>query len=676
MLINLSQITKQYGSKVLFEKTSARIDTRSRMALIGPNGSGKSTLIRMILGEEAVDAGKIVRAQGLTIGHLPQDLPARGEDAASRTVLQEVLKLDGRRSDLLALKNDLELQLSEMDYSNETIANEVLERYTRVVEELEHLDEYRIEARAQEILMGMGFKVSDFSRRLTEFSGGWLMRIALARVLLLDPDLLVLDEPTNHLDLESLLWLEDFLKNHAGALLLVSHDTEFVNRLVNEVLELDQEQFFLYRGNLDSYINQKEERLTLMRSQYANQQDRIAQLESFVKRFGAKASKAKQAQSRVKLIEKIKSESTVVIAEERDTVGFRFPPAPHSGKEVITAQKMSFSYGAKTIFRNLDWIIPRGSRVGVVGPNGVGKTTLLRILAGAMEPTQGSIRHGHLVKVGYYSQFQAESLDFNKSILQELEMTAPEMPISRVRGVAGAFLFSGDAVNKKCGVLSGGEKARVALAKLLLSPSNFLILDEPTNHLDVESRGVLLEALQNYDGTLCMVSHDRSFMSGLVDTVMLVEPAPESDPNRGSQVTVTVGSYDEYLSKLEASLRDKKKASLSGMPSKKSEARPDNRKEARAEARTEDKAAVSAENSKGISNNQKRAWTQERDKKEKEISVLEAKLAVLSESLSDTKVYEDKPKLMALMEDQRKTQSAIHSAVSRWEELCGLLGES
>lgn len=674
MLINLSQITKQYGSKVLFENTSARIDTRSRMALIGPNGSGKSTLIRMILGEEAVDAGKIVRAQGLTIGHLPQDLPARGDDAASRTVLQEVLRMDGRRAEVIALKNDLEQQLSEMDYSDEDRANEVLERYTRVVEELEHLDEYRIEARAQEILMGMGFKITDFSRRLTEFSGGWLMRIALARVLLLDPDLLVLDEPTNHLDLESLLWLEDFLKNHAGALLLVSHDTEFVNRLVNEVLELDQEKFFLYRGNLDSYVTQKEERLTLMRSQYANQQDRIAQLESFVKRFGAKASKARQAQSRVKLIEKIKNESTVVIPDERDTVGFRFPPAPHSGKEVVTAQKMSFSYDAKTIFRNLDWIIPRGSRVGVVGPNGVGKTTLLRILAGAMEPTQGALRHGHLVKVGYYSQFQAESLDYKKSILQELEATAPEMPIARVRGVAGAFLFSGDAVAKKCGVLSGGEKARVALAKLLLSPSNFLILDEPTNHLDVESRGVLLEALQNYDGTLCMVSHDRTFMSSLVDTVLLVEPAPEADPNRGSQVTLTVGSYDEYLMKLEASLRDKKKASLSGLSSKK----PGNNKDANTKSETPTKPrseTSAASTTEGPSNNQKRAWTQEREKREKEIAKLEAQLALLSEALSDTAVYEDKPKLMALMEDQRKTQGAIQTALSRWEELSGLLGD-
>ncbi|MGK5086141.1 ABC-F family ATP-binding cassette domain-containing protein, partial [Bdellovibrionota bacterium FG-2] len=530
-MLHIHGLSKQFGAKVLFEGAEAHLGHRSRVALIGPNGAGKSTLIKVILGLESPDAGRITRASHLMIGYLPQEVPK----FSGRSVLEEVQSMGGRREELLELRRELEEKLAQG-------AGEAdLERYGRVLEELEHLDEYRLESRAKSILGGMGFRPSDFDRPLTEFSGGWLMRVALSRILLMDPDLLLLDEPTNHLDLESLLWLENFLRGFRGAILVISHDTEFLNRIVHEVLEIDQRRLWNYRGNIDAYVTQKQERLTILRAQYAGQQAKIAEIEAFVERFGAKATKARQAQSRLKQLEKME---LIELPDDNSSVRFRFPPSPHSGKEVIIVKSAGMSYGEKTVLRDLNWVISRGTRTAIVGVNGAGKTTLLKLLSQKMAPSQGEVRLGHLVKVGYYAQMQAESLNPALSILQELEAVAPDWPISRVRAIAGAFLFTGDAVEKRCAVLSGGEKARVALAKLLLAPSNFLILDEPTNHLDVESRGVLLEALQNYSGTLCLVSHDRAFVSPLVDSVLEIVPSP-----KGSEVIHLLGGYEDYLSR-------------------------------------------------------------------------------------------------------------------------------
>lgn len=640
-MIHLRTLSKQFGSKILFEKTDAHIGYRSRVALIGPNGAGKSTLIRMILGQDSADSGQITRAQHLSIGYLAQEVPKFG----GTTVLTEVMRLDGRREELLQAKSELETELSRADESDPETASH-LEHYGRLLEELEHLDEYRLESRAKEILSGMGFRPSDWDRSLTEFSGGWLMRVALSRVLLMDPDLLLLDEPTNHLDLESLLWLEDFLGNYRGALLLVSHDTAFLNRMVTEVLEIDQKQLFTYKGNLDAYSVQKSERLALLRAQYEGQQAKIAEIEAFVTRFGAKATKARQAQSRLKQLEKMER---IELPDDRASVRFRFPPAPHSGKEVITVQNAALSFGEKKVFKDLNWVIRRGSRVAIVGVNGAGKTTLLKLLAGVLPATTGEVRQGHLVKIGYYAQHQAESLNLRHTILQELESTVPEMPVSQVRAIAGAFLFSGDAVEKKCAVLSGGEKARVALAKLLLSPANFLILDEPTNHLDVESRGVLLDALSDYDGTLCLVSHDRDFISPLVDTVLEIEPTPE-----GSCVTPLLGSYDDYLARKLQELSQEKTL---------------------APTQSKNDSKVDSKRSTGPSNNQKIKWTREREALEKNISDLEARQSELHHRLADTATYQDKAQSMALAEEQRLLSESLNQKMTRWEELCLLLGE-
>lgn len=637
-MIHIQNISKQYGSKVLLEGASAQLGHRSRVALIGPNGAGKSTLIRMLLSQEAPDDGKITRASHLAIGYLAQDLPR----LSGKTVLSEVMRMDGRREELFGTKEELELALSENPHDAE-----ILERYGRILEEVEHLDEARLEARAKQILSGIGFQERDYDRELTEFSGGWLMRVALARILLMDPDLLLLDEPTNHLDLESLLWLENFLRRFRGALLMISHDRAFLNRLVEEVWEIDQSQLISYRGDLDSYRAQKAERLAVLEAQYEGQQSKIAEIEKFVARFGAKATKARQAQSRLKQLDKM---DLIELPESRSSIRFRFPPAPDSGREVISLQGLGMNYGDHLIFKDVNWTLQRGSRVAIVGVNGAGKTTLLKLLTGKASPTQGRVKLGHGVQVGYYAQLQAESLDLKKTILQELEAVAPEMPMSQVRGIAGAFLFSGDQVEKKCGVLSGGEKARVALAKLLLSPSNFLILDEPTNHLDIESKEILLEALRNYSGTLCIVSHDREFMGPLVDSVL--ELVPSSLRAQGTQVIQLLGAYDDYL-------RKKQEQILAAEP---------------AEVRSTKVAPTpDFKENKGPSNNQIKSWEREMLKIEGEISKLELRQQELNQVLGDVATYEDKARSFQLIEEQKGLERSLTEKLARWEELSLLL---
>ncbi len=639
-MLHIHGLCKQFGEKILFEEAEAHLGYRSRVALIGPNGAGKSTLIKIILGLEQPDAGRVSKASHLMIGYLPQELPR----FSGRTVLEEVMRLDGRRTELITARQELEASFAEEAGGGDAAAAD-LERYGRILEELEHLDEYRLEARAKTILSGMGFAPSDNLRPLTEFSGGWLMRVALSRILLMDPDLLLLDEPTNHLDLESVLWLEEFLRTYRGAMMLISHDSAFLNRIVQEVIEIDQKRLWIYRGNLDAFATQKEERLQVLRAQYKGQQAKIAEIEAFVARFGAKATKARQAQSRLKQLDKMER---IELPDDRSTVRFRFPPAPHSGREVVTVKSAAMRYGEKTVFRDLDWVIQRGARIAIVGVNGAGKTTLLKLLAEKLAPTSGVVKLGHEVRIGYYSQIQTETLDPDKTILQELEAIAPEMAVSRVRAIAGAFLFTGDAVEKRCAVLSGGEKARVALAKLLLSPSNFLILDEPTNHLDVESRGVLLDALQDYGGTLCLVSHDRAFVTSLVDSVLEITPSPE-----GSRVVQLLGSYEDYL--------DRKLKEVVGTVLRESSS-------------TEKSSSISVKG-EGPSNNQRRAWEREKEGTVAEITALEKEQAELRELMADVATYQDKEKAFALIQKQKTIESQLGAKLSRWEELCSLLGE-
>lgn len=654
-MLQIQGLSKQFGSKVLFQEADLNLTPQGRAALVGPNGAGKSTLIRILLGEEGIDEGRITRAKNLTIGHLAQEL----SPASDRSVLNETLRMDGRMERLTRERAELETQLAESPSSG---SEEDLERYGRVLEELENLDPARLEARAKSILMGMGFKERDFGRALTEFSGGWLMRVALSRVLLMDPDLLILDEPTNHLDLESLLWLEGFLKSYRGSLLLVSHDSQFVNELVTEVIEIAGHKLDTYRGNLDSYGVQKAERLAVLRAQREGQLKEIEHLKSYIERFGAKASKASQAQSRAKRLERIE---LIELPDELARVRFRFPPAPHSGREVVTFKEADFAYPdgpekRKEIFRDLTWTVQRGSRVGVVGINGAGKSTLLRLLSGELQPTAGDVIHGHQVQTGYYAQIQAQSLDLSKTILQTLEGMAPQMPIAQVRAIAGAFLFSGEAVDKKCAVLSGGEKARVALAKLLLSPANFLILDEPTNHLDATSRRVLQEALLNFEGTLVVVSHDRDFVAPLVTQLLEVVPGSTAGASTAHLLTE---DYEDYVARQKKLVAMKTGgATLSGMPASANSKAAANAKGAAATARELDP--------RGPSNNQIQAWRKELTQTEARIQKLEREQAELSDLISkDPTLFEDKARLLPLLDQQRKLQAELETKLSRWEEL-------
>jgi ATP-binding cassette subfamily F protein 3 len=637
-MLQIRGLGKSFGSKVLFEDADVFLGEKQKVALIGPNGSGKSTLIKLILGQDHSEQGEIQKGRHVRIGHLAQELPK----FENRTLREEVMRLDGRREEILKAKAELEELLT-------TDASEVvLSQYARILEEFELFDEYRLPSRAEQIMEGVGFQPKDYDRNLSEFSGGWLMRAALARVLLLGPDLLVLDEPTNHLDLESLLWLEEFLRSYPGSLLLVSHDRAFVNRLVESVWEIDQHKINVYSGNLDAYVVQKEERLKVLEAARAGQEAKIAEMRAFVDRFGAKATKARQAQSRMKQIEKIEATMTD-LPEERQNVNFSFPSCPPSGKEVITFKKGAVRFPDKTIFQNLDWILPRGARVAIVGVNGAGKTTLLKILAHQLRLTEGSIKLGHQVQIGYYSQMQAESLDLERTILEELENTAPQLTLAQVRGVAGAFLFTGESVYKRIKVLSGGEKARVALAKLLLTPHNFLLLDEPTNHLDAESRGVLLQALTEYEGTLCLVSHDRDFVAPLVDQLLEMN---------GGEVIPLIQTYEEYLAKKIQETRDRIKSGTS------SSQKPE-KKENTETSKKSDKP----------SNNQIRNWNKEFATLEGEILKLEEKLGTLNHQLSTEDFSSNPSELRKLIDEQSEKQLQLDQKLARWEEVGGLIAQ-
>lgn len=656
-MLQIQGVSKSFGSKVLFEGVRANLDARSRIALVGPNGSGKSTLIRMILGGEHPDQGSLVLHPHVRVGHLAQELP-KFED---RSILDEVMSLGGRRGEILARKAHLETEMQSLEPGPSQ--DSVLTAYSKVLEELDSFDEFRLPSRAERILEGVGFRSRDFGRKLSEFSGGWLMRVALARVLLLNPDLLILDEPTNHLDLESLLWLEEFLKGHPGAILMVSHDRVFLNKLVNGVWEIDQRRIETYSGDLDAFVIQKEERLKALEARAQGQEAKAAELRAFIERFGAKASKARQAQSRMKQLEKLERLEKIDLPEASSNIGFRFPPCPKSGSVVATLKGLQLKVGAhtpdeKVLVKDFDWIVKRGTRTAIVGVNGAGKTTLLRALArslgGGAELAAGEFRLGHEVRVGYYSQLQAETLDLENTILEELENTAPTLEISRIRGVAGAFLFRGDDVDKKIKVLSGGEKARVALAKLLLTPNNFLLLDEPTNHLDVDSREVLLQALQDYDGTLCLVSHDRDFVGPLADQLLEIE---------NQRVIPLVIPYEEYLEKKTRETREKIKHSSRGGVSL----------AVTTLAAATHSSGVSGGGAPRISNNQRRAWEREFQEVEASIAELESRIHELNDLIASGDFEKDPAKIRTWIEEQSALQSELDARMSRWEELGGLI---
>jgi ATP-binding cassette subfamily F protein 3 len=527
-MLHARGLSLRYGAKVLLDNASFSLGHRDRVGLIGPNGSGKSTLMKILSGQIEPDAGSVQLVRRARAAYLPQELSELPPGSILEGVLSSVPGRTWLESRIAAAEAALAEARSEEDQVE--IGGELAELH----EELGHHEELYGRHRAEEILSGLGFPQSAFARPASELSGGWKMRAALASLLLQDPELLLLDEPTNHLDVPTLEWFDAFLRRSRKALLLVSHDREFLDRQIDRVLSLEPEGLRSYPGDYERYLTARAQEEDLLAAQAEKQARRRAQMQAFIERFRATASKARQVQSRVKLLEK---EEIVQVREERATVRFRFPEAPRSGREVARLDRVSKGYGGSSVYRDLSAQVLRGDRIAVIGLNGAGKTTLLKLLAQEMAPDEGALALGHNVVTGYFAQHHTERLDPSRTVLEEVHGLVPTQPQSWVRGVLGAFLFSGDDVDKRISVLSGGERARVALARLLVVPSNFLLMDEPTNHLDLDSSEALIDALTRYQGTLLFVSHNRSFVNGLATQVWEV---------RDGQIDAQPGDLDDW----------------------------------------------------------------------------------------------------------------------------------
>lgn len=526
-MIRLDGVGKRFGPKILFEDLHWHIKRGQSIGLIGPNGAGKTTLIRMVTGEIGIDAGEVHITRGVSVGYLPQEIA----QLAGETVREEA-----RKGIAEVLEVRAALRAAEAGLADQSDAA-ALEAYAALQTRYEQLDGFAADARVEEVLQGLGFKQTDFDRDCGELSGGWQMRVALARLLLTRPDVLLLDEPTNHLDLESVVWLEGFLSSFPGSLVFISHDRRFLNRLCSHIAELSVRGIETYTGNFDAYLQQVEERQALLMRQQQNQQRRIAELERFVERFKAKASKAKQAQSRVKMLEKI---DRVELRSDARTIHFELPPAPHSGRVVMQLEDLHQAYGDLKIYQGLDLTLERGQKIALVGPNGAGKSTLLKLLAGVVPYQRGQRTLGHKARLYYFAQHQIEVLNLQRTVFEEAMADADMLP-QAVRSLLGAFLFGKDGAKKRVGVLSGGEKNRLALVKMLMTPANMLLLDEPTNHLDMASRAVLQAALAEYDGTVVIISHDRHFIDAVADQVWEVQ---------AGRVTPFIGNYTEYQARI------------------------------------------------------------------------------------------------------------------------------
>jgi ATP-binding cassette subfamily F protein 3 len=639
-MIQLEGVSKGYGGQALFRDVSWRIGGRERIGLVGPNGAGKTTLCRILAGIEEPDGGRVTLPRGATIGYLPQEV-AGGAGAGS--VLAEAL---GGYADVWRLEREMEDAAAAL--AAETAGGDAgaLEALTRRYGDLQHrfeaLGGYRLEVQGRAILGGLGFRADEMTRPLAEFSGGWRMRAALARLLLLHPSILLLDEPTNHLDLESLAWLEDFLADYDGAVVVVAHDRYFLNRMVTSIAELSPSGLALYQTDYDGYLVEREARRELAEAQARNQAKRVAEIERFIERFRYQATKARQVQSRVKMLERLER---VEVGGAARRIRFTFPEPPRTGRRVAALSAMRKAYGANVVYAGVDVDVERGERVALVGVNGAGKSTLLRVLAGVLPFEAGERTLGAHVAVHYYAQHQLDVLDPASTVLEEVERVAPESARTRLRTLLGAFLFSGDAVDKKVAVLSGGEKARLALAKMLVRPAALLCLDEPTNHLDLASREVLEDALAEFAGTIVFISHDRYFINRIATRVLEVA---------NGVLTSYPGNYDDYVASTARS--EPIPAPVAPPPQV-------------------ERAPAAADGGKRGAGRRERVTPAVRtlrrrlEEIERQIHDLEARLREFAEALSDPELYKDGDRVRTVATERKTAEEQVAWLLREWEEL-------
>jgi len=650
-MITLNHVQKQFGGRVIFKDCSLQIGVRDRIGLIGPNGSGKTTLFRMILGEESFDHGEILIAKGVKMGYLPQEVISfRGD-----TVLGEVLKSVSSITTLQDKMKILEEELASIDdpKAQEKLAKE----HGKLHEHYTLLGGYGLEAEAKQILNGLGFREMDFNRLTDELSGGWLMRIALSKILLQSPDLLLLDEPTNHLDLESLIWLENFLVNYPGAMVIVSHDRVFLNHLIDRIAEIEGEKIDLYHGDYDHYLEERENRREILEATFKTQQKKIEQTERFIERFRAKNTKSSQVQSRIKMLEKIER---IELPKERREIRFEFPAPKRSGHRVIEVKNLHKRYEETVVYRGVDFILFRGDKVALVGPNGAGKSTLLKILAGVLDCEKGEVVLGKDVTRAYFAQHQFDLLRPENTVFEELLSIATDESQTQLRTLLGTFLFSGEEIEKKVSVLSGGEKSRLVLAKMLLKPANLLLLDEPTSHLDIASRNVLEMALKQFQGTICLITHDRHLINQIADKVIEIDQG---------MLNVYPGNYDDYLYKKQQAAGAEKEVKVKV------------KVKVKVEVEKEEKSIQ--KKSKFIAKEERRKRAQEMDQFRKQISGLEKrfqeaekslqeatqKLDYLNQRLSDPNLYLNQKETYETVQAHKQVKEQVRQLTQLWEFL-------
>jgi len=648
-MITLSHIQKQFGGKALFRDCSLQIGVRDRVGLIGPNGSGKTTVFRMIMGEESLDEGEALVAKGVKMGYLPQEVISfRGN-----TVLNEVLRSLTNITSLQDKMTILEEELSSIEDPKEQ--ERLAKEYGKLQERYTLLGGYGMEAEAKRILQGLGFKERDFDRLTDELSGGWLMRIALAKILLQSPDLLLLDEPTNHLDLVSLVWLEEFLTNYPGSMIIVSHDRVFLNHLVDRIAEIEAQKIDLYYGDYDHYLEEKETRRQVLEATYKTQQRKIEQTERFIERFRAKNTKSSQVQSRIKMLDKI---DRIELPGKKKEIRFHFPAPKRSGHKVVEVKNLHKSYGEMPVYRGIDLHLYRGDKVALVGPNGAGKSTLLKILAGVLEFEEGEVLLGKEVTRSYFAQHQFDMLRPENTVFEELLSVATDESQTELRTILGTFLFSGEEIDKRVSVLSGGEKSRLVLAKMLLKPANLLLLDEPTSHLDIPSRNVLEMALKQFQGSICLITHDRHLINEMANKIIEIDNGiPRLYP----------GNYDYYLYKKQQVVSDEQAEVTAGTAGGPVHESPEPARKKPAYKTKEERRKRAEE----MDQFRRQLSSLEKRFQEVEKSLQEAtqKLDHLNQRLSDPNLYANQRETYETVQTHRQVKDQVKELTQLWEFL-------